>query len=228
VHRDIKPDNILLDRDSGRAVITDFGIARDAAASSLTQHGNVLGSVHYMSPEQASGEELDGRSDIYAVGCVAYHALAGGPPFDGSAQSVLVAHVTKPLPRLADVAPQLAPSVVAVVERCLAKDPRDRYATADELSIALEAALRDAEESERALADAAPGAVLSEADAIAVWQRAAQLQAEAAHRMERTAAIAQVVSRDSGEQSAVEAPVESGKFRVRDVEAAAVEAGISR
>jgi hypothetical protein len=228
VHRDIKPDNILLDRDSGRAVITDFGIARDTAASSLTQHGNVLGSVHYMSPEQATGEELDGRSDIYAVGCVAYHALVGTPPFDGTAQSVLVAHVTKPLPSLADAAPHLAPSVVEVVERCLAKDPRQRYATADELSIALEAAIRDAEQSARAQADAAPGAVLSEADAMAVWQRAAQLQAEAAHRMERSAALTQVAARDSAAPRGVDAPVDSGKFRVRDVEAAAVAAGISR
>jgi hypothetical protein len=228
VHRDIKPDNILLDRDSGRAVLTDFGIARDTAASALTQMGNVLGSVHYMSPEQASGEELDGRSDLYALGCVAYHALVGSPPFDGSAQSVLVAHVTKPFPPLADAAPHLAPSVIAVVERCLAKEPRERYASGDELSSALDAAILDAELSERAEADAAPGAVLSEEDALAVWQRAAQLQAEAAHRMERTAALAPVVSRDSGAHRATEAKVDTGMFRVRDVESAAVEAGISR
>ena len=228
VHRDIKPDNILLDRDSGRAVLTDFGIARDTAASALTQHGNVLGSVHYMSPEQASGEELDGRSDLYALGCVAYHALSGSPPFDGSAQSVLVAHVTKPLPPLASAAPHLAASVIAVIERCLAKDAGQRYASADDLAAALDAVLRDAELSERAEADAAPGAVLSEADALAVWQRAAQLQAEAAHRMERTAALGPVVSRDSGAHRAAEAPVDTGMFRVRDVESAAVEAGISR
>ncbi|MFN0098532.1 MAG: serine/threonine-protein kinase [Gemmatimonadaceae bacterium] len=228
VHRDIKPDNILLDRESGRAVLTDFGIARDATASALTQVGNVLGSVHYMSPEQASGDEIDGRSDLYALGCVAYHALTGAPPFDGSAQSVLVAHVTKPIPSLSAAAGHVAPSVVAVVERCLAKDPKDRHASADDLAGALDAALREAELSERAEADAAPGGILSEEDALAVWQRAAQLQAEAAHRMERSAKLTPVTSRDSGSPRAAEAPVDSGRFRVRDVEAAAVEAGISR
>jgi predicted Ser/Thr protein kinase len=229
VHRDIKPDNILLDRDSGRAVLTDFGIARDAgAASSLTQHGNVLGSVHYMSPEQATGEDVDGRSDLYALGCVAYHALVGAPPFDGSAQSVLVAHVTKPLPSLASAAPHLPPSIVAVVERCLAKDPAQRFASADALAAAFDAALLEAEANERAEADAAPGGVLSETDALAVWQRAAQLQAEAAHRMERTATLKPVAVLDATTASATDAPLDSGQFRVRDVEAAAVEAGISR
>ncbi len=232
VHRDIKPDNILLDRDSGRAVLTDFGIARDtAAASKLTQLGNVLGSVHYMSPEQAAGEDVDGRSDLYSLGCVAFHALTGAPPFDGSPQSVLVAHVTKPLPPLGQVAPQLAPNVIAVLERCLAKNPEQRYPTADALAGALDAVLREAEVREQSEADSAPGGVLSESDALAVWQRAAQLQAEAAHRMERTAALKSVAPRDAAEASAADpsdAPVESGQFRVRDVEAAAVEAGISR
>ncbi len=229
VHRDIKPDNILLDRDSGRAVLTDFGIARDSgAASQLTQLGNVLGSVHYMSPEQAAGEEVDGRSDIYALGCVAYHALVGSPPFDGTAQAVLVAHVTKHVPPLATVAPQLRPSVAAVLERCLAKDPAQRYANADALAGALDDVLREAEVSEQADADAAPGGVLTETMALAVWQRAAQLQAEAAHRMERTAALKPAATSNAPSASHTEAPADSGQFRVRDVEAAAVEAGISR
>jgi hypothetical protein len=229
VHRDIKPDNILLDRDSGRAVLTDFGIARDAgAASSLTVHGSVLGSVHYMSPEQAAGEEVDGRSDLYSLGCVAYHALVGTPPFDGSPQSVLVAHVTKPLPPLSTAAPHLTPSVIAVIERCLAKDPQQRYASADALAGALDAVLREAEASERAEADAAPGGMLSEADALAVWQRAAQLQAEAAHRMERAAMLQpprQATAAAAGDASPGD---DSDGYRVRDVEAAAMEAGISR
>lgn len=223
VHRDIKPDNILLDRDSGRAVLTDFGIARDAAdASKLTMVGNVLGSVHYMSPEQVTGDEVDGRSDLYALGCVAYHMLSGSPPFDGPAQSILVAHVTRPSPELSTVVPLLPVSLSAVVNRCLAKDPAQRYANADALAAALDAALQDAEVQEQVAADAAPGGVLSEYDARAVWQRAAQLQAEAAHRMERTTSLPP--ARDAGNDR----DPSSGQFRVRDVEAAAMEAGISR
>jgi hypothetical protein len=230
VHRDIKPDNILLDRESGRAVVTDFGIARDASdAHGLTMMGNVLGSVHYMSPEQASGDALDGRSDIYALGCVGFHALSGVPPFDGALQTVLVAHVTRPTPSLGTLAGHVPASVVAVIERCLAKDPAGRYQTADAVAAALDAALLDAEASERAAADAAPGGVLNEDDARVVWQRAAQLQAEAAHRMERSAALR---STSSGAHARVtgDTPeaLETEQFRVRDVEAAAVEAGISR
>jgi tRNA A-37 threonylcarbamoyl transferase component Bud32 len=230
VHRDIKPDNILLDRESGRAVVTDFGIARDAAdANGLTMMGNVLGSVHYMSPEQASGEAIDGRSDIYALGCVGFHALSGAPPFDGSAQSVLVAHVTRPAPSLGTIAEHVPPSVVQVIEKCLAKDPAQRYPSTDAVAAALDAALLDAEARERAAADAAPGGVLSEDDALAVWQRAAQLQAEAAHRMERSAALRSSTSGAHGRVTTGAQPaVDTGQFRVRDVEAAAVEAGISR
>ncbi len=238
VHRDIKPDNILLDRDSGRAVVTDFGIARDTSHdNNLTVMGNVLGSVHYMSPEQASGEALDGRSDIYALGCVGFHALSGAPPFDGAPQTVLVAHVTRPAPSLAALAGHVPASVVAVIEKCLAKDPAERYPSADAVASALDTALLDAEAREKAAADAAPGGVLDEDVALAVWQRAAQLQAEAAHRMERSAALR---SANSGAHARVGAgtgagasgstpdELDPGQFRVRDVEAAAVEAGISR
>ncbi len=223
VHRDIKPDNILLDRASGRAVVTDFGIARDRGndASGLTMDGHVLGSVHYMSPEQASGETVDGRTDIYALGVVGFRALTGALPFNGSPQSVLVAHVTRPVPSIATAAPHVPDSVVAVIERCLRKRPEDRYATADELANALDAAMRDAEAAEHTVADAAPGGVLTEQEALAVWQRAAQLQAEAARRMERTAKLQAPTTADHADAA-------SGSYRVRDVEAAAVEAGISR
>jgi hypothetical protein len=194
-------------------------------------HGSVLGSVHYMSPEQAAGEEVDGRSDLYALGCVAYHALVGVPPFEGTPQSVLVAHVTKPVPPIANVAPQLPPAVIAVIERCLAKDPQLRYASADALASALDSVLYEAEAREQAVADAAPGGVLSESAALAVWQRAAQLQAEAAHRMERSAMLQparQSAERAVTSDSTTESEAEVDGYRVRDVEAAAIEAGISR
>jgi len=225
VHRDIKPDNILIDRESGRAVLSDFGIAHDTqlAAGGLTMDGHVLGSVHYMSPEQVTGEPLDGRSDLYALGCVAFHALSGQVPFDGTPASVLVAHVQKAAPWLRDVAPVVPTSVCDVIARCLRKDPATRYPSADALASALDAALRDAEQEERAVADAAPGSLLTEREAQAVWQRAAQLQAEAAHRLERNAAIT-----GAGTGTGVHQSAGTGTYRMRDVEAAAVDAGISR
>ena len=218
VHRDIKPDNILLDRASGRAVVTDFGIARDLDAESrgLTIAGHVLGTVHYMSPEQASGDVVDARSDVYALGVVGYHALSGRLPFDGPAHSVLVAHVTRPAPSLREVAPDVLPAVAAVIDRCLQKEPANRYESADALATAFDEALQAALQAEREAADAAPGALLTESEAQAIWQRAAQLQAAAAQRLERGVALQGETDR------------ESGRYRVRDVEASAVEAGISR
>lgn len=228
VHRDIKPDNILLDRDSGRSVLTDFGIARDAAYdSSLTLLGNVLGSVHYMSPEQAAGEPVDGRSDVYALGCVAYHMLAGVPPFEGVAQAVLVAHVTKPAPSLVGTA-NVPAGLAALIDSCLCKAPDERPASADQLASTFDDLLREVEATMQARADAAPGGVLSETEATVVWQRAAQLQAEAAHRMERRAVLEGARLAPRASVPAADSTVPDDGYRVRDVEAAAVEAGISR
>lgn len=144
VHRDIKPDNVLLDR-SGHVLVTDFGIAKaaqEASVSQLTTEGMVVGTPHYMSPEQATGERVDRRSDIYALGVVLYQMLAGAPPFDGeSAQSVLMKQATAEPPPILRLRSDVPPGLVAVVERMLAKDPDERYQTADELSRALVAAL---------------------------------------------------------------------------------------
>jgi tRNA A-37 threonylcarbamoyl transferase component Bud32 len=226
VHRDIKPDNILLDRDTGRAVLTDFGIARDIDAErrGLTIDGYVLGTVQYMSPEQASGEPVDARSDVYALGVVGYHALTGALPFDGPPHAVIVAHVTKPVPLVQSVAPTVRATLAAVIDRCLRKDPAERFPTADALATALDEALRDAEEAERLAADAAPGALLTEAEAQAIWQRAAQLQAAAAHHMEREMSL----TAPGAKGTSAPATETTCSIRLRDVEAAAVEAGISR
>ena len=136
VHRDIKPDNILLDRETGRALVTDFGIARAAEAGSrLTVTGIAVGTPAYMSPEQAIGEhEIDGRSDIYSLGVVGYQMLTGVTPFvANNTPSMLMKHVSElpaPIARHRRDAP---PDLAAAIERALAKRPEDRWQSASEM-----------------------------------------------------------------------------------------------
>jgi serine/threonine-protein kinase len=140
VHRDIKPGNILLEAD--HAVIADFGLARAinvAAVDDLSSAGLALGTPAYMSPEQSSGsEQVDGRSDIYSLGCVLYEMLAGEPPFTGpSPQAIAAKHLRLPPPPLRTVRPHVPAAVVAVIERALEKVPADRFQVADEFGRAL-------------------------------------------------------------------------------------------
>ena len=142
VHRDIKPGNILIQ--AGHALVCDFGVAvaLDAAGASRrtsTQAGQVLGTPLYMSPEQAGGGQVDGRSDIYSLGCVLYEMLAGGPPFMADTpQAVLAAHLAIPPPPIQGRRPDLSDEVASVVHHALAKDPATRYATAADFRDALE------------------------------------------------------------------------------------------
>ncbi len=140
VHRDIKPENILLQ--SGHALVADFGIAHAldlAGGEQLSVSGIALGTPDYMSPEQAAGTaRLDGRSDIYSLGCVLYEMLAGETPFTGpTSQVILARHAAGLVPPLRTVCPEVPPAVEAVVLRALAKAPSDRFATAAELAEAL-------------------------------------------------------------------------------------------
>ncbi|MGH7521188.1 MAG: protein kinase domain-containing protein [Gemmatimonadales bacterium] len=138
VHRDIKPDNILLEQGSGRALVADFGIARLLAAprGGDSGEGKLVGTAEYMSPEQALNEAVDGRSDLYSLGVVGYQALAGRLPFTGPSVTALIGqHVSQTPPSLdAHAAP---PQLVAAIERCLAKDPAQRFQTGEELADAL-------------------------------------------------------------------------------------------
>ncbi len=130
IHRDIKPDNILLEEESGRPMLTDFGIAKaSASGETLTELGTAIGTPQYMSPEQASGErEIDGRSDLYSLGIVGYAMLSGRAPFDGtSAQEILVQHVTKAPPALGTVASNAPADLAKAITRCLAKAPDARW-----------------------------------------------------------------------------------------------------
>ncbi|HXI20624.1 MAG TPA: serine/threonine-protein kinase, partial [Gemmatimonadales bacterium] len=139
VHRDIKPDNILLERSTGRALVMDFGIARPLAASGLTQVGETVGTPHYMSPEQAAGDAVDGRSDLYSLGIVGYYALTGRLPFDAdTAQAVMVMQISQPAPPVSRFRPDLPGPFAAAIDRCLLKEPTQRFQTGEELVEAIE------------------------------------------------------------------------------------------
>lgn len=226
IHRDVKPENIMIERGTNRALVTDFGIARTERAAGLTAEGHVLGTAHFMSPEQIQGTAIDGRSDLYALGVVGFFLLSGRLPFEGDqAPAVLVAHVTRPAPALLTVAPQVPRTLAAVIDQCLAKDPAHRFATGEALSEALGKAM----ESAATPAVASGGHdVLSEEQAAVVWRRAAQLQAEAAARLERQTRASATRALGPGETADGGAAPPTSAFRVRDVEAAAVEAGISQ
>ncbi len=144
VHRDVKPDNILLDR-SGHVLVTDFGIAKAAQAATaaqLTTEGMVIGTPQYMSPEQAAGDQVDGRSDIYSLGIVLYQMLSGVPPFDGdSSASILAKQLTQDPPPLRRERPDVSDEVAFVLDRMLAKEPARRFQRAAEVSRALVDAL---------------------------------------------------------------------------------------
>ncbi|HET7425262.1 MAG TPA: protein kinase [Gemmatimonadales bacterium] len=132
VHRDIKPDNFMFD-EFGQCVLTDFGIAKAASGQRLTGTGMSIGTPHYMSPEQARAQAIDGRSDIYSLGVVAYQALTGTVPYDGEDSfSIGYKHITEPVP-----VPQLITAderrIFEVIKRMLMKDPADRYQSCEEL-----------------------------------------------------------------------------------------------
>src|ERR1051325_3035396 len=142
VHRDVKPDNILLEAATGRALVTDFGIARGggggADAVAATAPGKVMGTAQFMSPEQGAGEPLDGRSDIYALGVVGYLAVSGRLPFESSGlPALLLRQATEEPPSVMRAAPGLPPALGAAIDRCLARDPEERFADGEALAEAL-------------------------------------------------------------------------------------------
>jgi serine/threonine-protein kinase len=161
VHRDVKPDNIMLDRSSGRAMVTDFGIARAAAGDSrLTVTGVAIGTPAYMSPEQALGErEVDGRSDIYSLGIIGYQMLAGEPPFKASnTPAMLVKHVSETPRPLLSLRPDAPPHLVNAISRALAKKADDRWRDASTFRDALSGAREAAPYVDRAPAPMYPPA----------------------------------------------------------------------
>jgi serine/threonine-protein kinase len=173
VHRDIKPANVLLGSDD-RVKVTDFGIARAAGDSTLTATGVMLGTAHYISPEQASGSEVGPPSDIYSLGIVLFESLTGSVPFTGdSAVAVAMRHISDPVPPPSSINPDIDSDLDEIVARATAKDPSERFRSAAEMGGALVSLITPTEEN-RGLQAAGPGstAVMTRPDqdsAGSVW-----------------------------------------------------------
>jgi serine/threonine-protein kinase len=137
VHRDVKPANIMLESD-GRVVLTDFGISKalDGGAA-LTGTGNIIGTPHYMAPEQAKGLNVDGRVDQYALAVVGHQILTGKQPFDGSAHSILYKQVFEPPPRIFEARPDAPRDLCAALDRALTKDPEGRFLSMEDFAAAV-------------------------------------------------------------------------------------------
>jgi beta-lactam-binding protein with PASTA domain/tRNA A-37 threonylcarbamoyl transferase component Bud32 len=182
VHRDLKPGNVLVDAE-GRARVTDFGIAR-AGASAITQTGSVLGTAHYLSPEQAQGLDVTASSDIYSIGVILYEALTGRIPFEGdSAVTIALKQVSEQPRPPSELNPNVSKALDAIVLRALAKDPRNRFASAAEFAHALDSA--EADPSGGGLGDTASYAAVAAAAGAAM---AAGAGPEAAMAREQEAA----------------------------------------
>ena len=135
IHRDVKPDNILIEASTGRAMVADFGIAGLTQDSATQSRSEVAGTPEFMSPEQAGGERVDAQSDLYSLGVVAFYALSGRVPFAGKkAADILAQHITKPAPPVMDHAPSTPRRIARIVDACLAKEPAERPAGAGQLA----------------------------------------------------------------------------------------------
>jgi serine/threonine-protein kinase len=139
IHRDVKPDNILLEAGTGRALVTDFGIAQGGKdPGPITDPGRIMGTAHFMSPEQAAGLPIDGRSDIYALGVVGYLAVSGRLPFESpNLPALMLRQASEPAPSVMGAAPGLPPAYGAVIDQCLARDPDERFSDGEALAAAL-------------------------------------------------------------------------------------------
>src|SRR3954453_12960105 len=149
VHRDFKPHNVIVGDDDS-VKVTDFGIAR-AGASEMTETGSIMGTAQYLSPEQAQGQRVDARSDLYSIGIILFELLTSRVPFTGeSAVSIALKHVSEPAPSVTSLRPDVHPALDAIVARALVKDPAGRFQSAEEFVLPLD-------EARRAIPSGVPG-----------------------------------------------------------------------
>jgi eukaryotic-like serine/threonine-protein kinase len=147
VHRDVSAENILLERGTDRAIVMDFGIASAMQATAISDDGRVMGNAHYISPEQAVGEPLDARSDLYSLGVCGFYALTGRLPFDAATpEEIVTQHLTMPAPPVSRFAHTVPPRLAHAIDKCLAKDPDDRYRSAEAFAEAIDLAFEHAKE----------------------------------------------------------------------------------
>jgi serine/threonine-protein kinase len=181
VHRDVKPANILLEKGVERAVLTDFGLARAADDVTLTRWGIIAGTPQYMSPEQARGEPLDGRSDLFSLGCVLYEMATGVSPFRSDSVVATLRRLVDESPRaMAALNPELPPWFIHIVERLLEKDPARRFSSAQEVSDLLEGCLAHVQQPARAPLPAAVRSVVSRKQGVSrprIWKAVAMIAA---------------------------------------------------
>ena len=138
VHRDVKPDNILLEEESGRALVTDFGIAHVGSSTLSTDPGKIMGTAHFMSPEQATSESVDGRSDLYSLGVLGYLAVSGRLPFEAAnVPALLMKQVSEAAQSIDEIAPGTPRALSIVIHRCLEKEPSNRFENGESLAAAL-------------------------------------------------------------------------------------------
>ncbi|HKV74160.1 MAG TPA: protein kinase [Gemmatimonadales bacterium] len=173
VHRDVKPENVLIEQASGRALLADFGIARAMGSSdrdAITGQGLAVGTPTYMSPEQAGGEQVDSRSDLYSLGVVAYELLAGHPPFRGATSAAVASkHLSESPPPIDRLRPDVPAPLGAVIMRALAKSPEQRWQTGAEMRHSLVAPAAPAVQSRRSLMQALVGAAAVLLVAVGAW-----------------------------------------------------------
>jgi serine/threonine-protein kinase len=181
IHRDVKPANILIARNSDRAFLTDFGVVKQASSQGLTKTGFFLGTFEYAAPEQIEGRSVDGRTDVYALGCVLYQCLSGEPPFKAATEGTVIhAHLVEPPPKLSAKRPDLPVGINEVIATAMAKGMDDRYRSGGEFAKALRSAALGTTTEERRVVPPTVQAPVTPTDAATVTPAGAATVAPAA------------------------------------------------